>query len=158
MWILFASLAVIVAGTYLGFDLREWYRRAPLRREWKARAVTFRTELDWVRYQPDGEMKRMEIFVRGDVFRVGAPFGLILGLNEYFRAPETTIAVSRSPLRIYGIEGRREWIVVRTIREDREFQLSLTKRFFLDEVWNALVAAGAIPRSDGPTRRDRLLL
>ena len=158
MWILFPSLAVIVAGTYLGFDLRKWYRRAPLRREWKARAVTFRTELDWVRYQPDSEMKRMEIFVRGDMFRVGAPFGLILGLSEYFRAPETTIAVSRSPLRIYGIEGRREWIVVRTIREDREFQLSLTKRFFLDEVWNALVAAGAIPRSDGPTRRDRLLL
>jgi hypothetical protein len=47
--------------------------------EWKARAVAFRTELDWVRYQPDGEMKRMEIFVRGDMFRVGAPFGLIPG-------------------------------------------------------------------------------
>ncbi|MGH3160529.1 MAG: hypothetical protein ACRDOC_01490 [Streptosporangiaceae bacterium] len=143
--------------TYLGFDLREWYRRAPLRREWKARAVTFRTELDWVRYQPDSEMKRMEIFVRGDMFRVGAPFGLIPGLNAYFRAPETTIAVSRSPLRIYGIEGRREWIMVRSKQGDREVQLSLTKRFFLDEVWNALVAAGAIPRSDGPARRDRLL-
>jgi hypothetical protein len=49
MWILFASLAVIVAATYLGFDLRTWFRSAPLRREWKARAVTFRTELDWVR-------------------------------------------------------------------------------------------------------------
>ena len=64
--------------------------------------------------------------------------------------------MSRGQLRIYGIEGRREWIVVRTRREDREFQLSLTKRFFLDEVWNALVAAGAIPRSDAPARRDRL--
>ncbi len=51
---------------------------------------------------------------------------------------------------------RREWIVVRTMRDDREYQLSLTKRFFLDEVWNALVAAGAIPRSDGLIRRDRL--
>jgi hypothetical protein len=50
MWILFASLAVIVAATYLGFDLRTWFRSAPLRREWKARAVTFRTELDWVLY------------------------------------------------------------------------------------------------------------
>ena len=156
MWILFASLAVIVAGTYLGFDVRTWFLSAPLRREWKARAVTFRTELDWVRYQPDSEMKHMEIFVRGDMFRIAAPFGLIPGLNDYFRAPETTIEVSRGQLRIYGIEGRREWIVVRTIREDREFQLSLTKRFFLDEVWNALVAAGAIPRSDGPARRDRL--
>jgi hypothetical protein len=156
MWILFASLAVIVAATYLGFDLRTWFRSAPLRREWKARAVTFRTELDWVRYRPDSEMKHMEIYVRGDMFRVGAPFGLTPGLNEYFRAPKTTIEVSRGQLRIYGIEGRREWIVVRTLREDREFQLSLTKRFFLDEVWTALVAAGAIPRSDGPARRDRL--
>jgi hypothetical protein len=45
--------------TYLGFGVREWFRSAPLRREWKARVVTFRTELDWVRYRPDGEMKRM---------------------------------------------------------------------------------------------------
>jgi hypothetical protein len=74
--------------TYLGFDVREWFRSTPLRREWKARAVSFRTELDWVRYQPDGDMKRMEIFVRGDM---------------------------------------------------------------------SLVTAGAIPRSDGPARRDRLL-
>jgi hypothetical protein len=156
MWILFASLAVIVAGIYLCFDLREWFRSAPLRHEWKARAVTFRTELSWVRIPPDDETSRMELIVRGDMFRIGSPFGLISGPNVYLRAPETTIAVSRSPLRIYGIEGRREWIVVRTLREDREFQLSRTKRFFLDEVWNALVAAGAIPRSDGPTRRDRL--
>lgn len=76
--------------------------------------------------------------------------------SYYFNAPETTIVVSRSPLRIYGIDGRREWIVVRGKQGDREVQLSLTKTFFLDEVWNALVAAGAIPRSDGPTRRDRL--
>jgi hypothetical protein len=145
MWVRFTAL-----------DVREWYRRAPLRREWKARAASFRTELDWVRYQPDGEMKWMELFVRGDMFRVGAPFGLIPGVNDYFRAPETTIEVSRGPLRIYGVEDRREWIVVRTMRDDREYQLSLTKRFFLDEVWNALVAAGAIPRSDGPARRDRL--
>lgn len=51
MWVRFTAL-----------DVREWYRRGPLRREWKARAASFRTELDWVRYQPDGEMKRMELF------------------------------------------------------------------------------------------------
>ena len=156
MWMLFVALAVVVAGTYLGFDVREWLRSAPLRREWKTRAVTFRTELRWVRFPPDNHMKRLELIVRGDMFRVGAPFGLIVGPSYYFNAPETTIAVSRNPLRIYGIDGRREWIVVRGKQGDREVQLSLTKRFFLDEVWNALVAAGAIPRSDGPTRRDRL--
>jgi len=119
MWILFASLAVIVAGTYLGFDVRTWFRSAPLHREWKARAVTFRTELSWVRIPPDDETSRMELIVRGDMFRIGSPFGLISGPNVYLRAPETTIAVSRSPLRIYGIEppgafrmfvcGRKLW-------------------------------------------------
>lgn len=156
MWILFVALAVVVAGIYLGLDVREWFRSTPLRREWKTRAVTFRTELRWVRFPPDNETRQLELIVRGDMFRVGAPFGLIVVPSYYFNAPETTIAVSRSPLRIYGIDGRREWIVVRGKQGDREVQLSLTKRFFLDEVWNALVAAGAIPRSDGPTRRDRL--
>ena len=156
MWMLFVALAVVVAGTYLGFDVREWLRSAPLRREWKAHAVTFQTELSWVRIPPDDETSRLELIVRGDMFRVGAPFGLIPGFNDYFRAPETTIEVSRGPLRIYGVEDRREWIVVRTMRDDREYQLSLTKRFFLDEVWNALIVAGAVTRSDGPTRRDRL--
>jgi hypothetical protein len=156
MWILFVALAVIVAGIYLGLDVREWFRSTPLRHEWKTRAVTFRTELRWVRFPPDNETRGLELIVRGDMFRVGAPFGLIVVPSYYFNAPETTIAVSRSPLRIYGIDGRREWIVVRGKQGDREVQLSLTKRFFLDEVWNALVAAGAIPRSDGPTRRDRL--
>jgi hypothetical protein len=156
MWMLFVALAVVVAGIYLGLDVREWFRSTPLRREWKTRAVTFRTELRWVRCPPDDDVSRLELIVRGDMFRVGAPFGLIVFPSYYFNAPETTIAVSRGPLRIYGIDGRREWIVVRGKQGDREVQLSLTKRFFLDEVWNALVAAGAIPRSDGPTRRDRL--
>jgi hypothetical protein len=42
MWVRFTAL-----------DVREWYRRGPLRRGWKARAASFRTELDWVRYQPE---------------------------------------------------------------------------------------------------------
>jgi hypothetical protein len=62
-------------------------------------------------------MKRMEIFVRGDMLRVGAPFGLIPGLNEYFRAPETTIEVSRGQLRIYGI-GRDSDPRVEVTNED----------------------------------------
>lgn len=45
--------------TYLGFDVREWFRSAPLRREWKARVVTFRTDWTGSAISPDGEMKRM---------------------------------------------------------------------------------------------------
>jgi hypothetical protein len=86
---------------YAALDVREWYRRAPLHREWKARAVAFRTELDWVRYWPDSEMKRLTDRAGRHVAGRRA-VRMIPGLNDYFRAPRTTIEVSRDPLRIYG--------------------------------------------------------
>jgi hypothetical protein len=70
----------------------------------------------------------------------------------YFGAPETTIELSRNPLRIYGIDSRDEWIVVRG-RQDGRVQLAMTRKYFIDDVWKALVAAGAVPTSDGPPRR-----
>jgi hypothetical protein len=65
-------------------------------------------------------------------------------------APETTIELSRNPLRIYGIYSRREWIVVRGKQDGRKFNLSMTRRYLLEDVWNALVAVGAVPTSAGP--------
>jgi hypothetical protein len=53
-------------------------------------------------------------------------------------------------VRIYGIYSRHEWIVVRGKQDGREFKLSMTRRYFLEDVWNALVAAGAVPTSAGP--------
>ena len=47
---------------------------------------------------------------------MGAPFGLVMFPQCYFTAPETTIELSRNPLRIYGIDSRDEWIVVRAGR------------------------------------------
>ncbi len=86
-------------------------------------------------------------------------FGLVIGPQFYFRAPETTIELSRNPLRIYGVDSRREWIIMRGRQDGREFQLAMTKRYFLDDVWTALAAAGAVPTSGGPsprTGRNRL--
>jgi hypothetical protein len=142
-------------------SLREWYRN-PLRRQMRTRPIAFRTELDLVRFpEPtwwwgagDETRGSLEVIIRGDMVRVGTFFGLvIIGQQCYFRAPETTIALSHNPMRIYGIDSRREWIVVRGKKDGREFQLSMTKRYFLDDVWNALVAAGAVPASDGPSPR-----
>jgi hypothetical protein len=150
--IVVVALAVLVSG------LRAWARNASLRREMRARAITFRTELDWVKI-PDppwwapwapGEGRRgMVLVIRGDMFRVG----LFLGLapQYYFRAPETTIELSRNLLRISEAQTSREWIVVTGRQAGREFRLPMTTRHFLDRVWNALVAAGAVPTSGGPS-------
>jgi hypothetical protein len=35
------------------------------------------------------------LIIRGDLVRVGAPFGLVMFPQCYFRAPETTIELSR---------------------------------------------------------------
>jgi hypothetical protein len=155
-----AGAVVVVA---VGLNLRERHRNAPLRREMRTQPIAFRTELYRVRF-PDppwwgvgGEVRgRLELIIRGDLVRVGAPFGLVMFPQCYFRAPETTIELSRNPPRIYGIDSRREWIVVRGRQDGREFELAMTRRwprYFLDDVWNALVAAGAVPASGGPPPR-----
>jgi hypothetical protein len=145
----------IVAG--LGLFLGRWYRN-PLRRQMRTQPIAFRTELSWVKFPErpwnwvGGEMgRRVELIIRGDIVRVGAPFGLVIGPRCYFRAPETTIELSRNPMRIYGIYRRREWIVVRGGQDGREFELSMTRKYFLEDVWNALAAAGAVPTSGGPS-------
>ena len=60
----------------------------------------------------------------------------------------------RNPLRIYRIDSRDEWIVVRG-RQDGRVQLAMTRKYFIDDVWKALVAAGAVPASDGPSAPAR---
>ena len=159
----YAVLAVIVAVALavLVSGLRAWSRNALLRREMRTRAITFRTELDWVKV-PDppwwapwapGEGRRpMDLVIRGDMFRVGLRFGL--APQYYFRAPETTIELSRNPLRISGAQTRREWIVVTGRQAGREVRLPMATRYFLDKVWNALVTAGAVPTSGGPSPQN----
>jgi hypothetical protein len=160
-WVVLA-VPVAVAAACLGWYVRESYRNAPLRREWSRQPITFRTQLSAVKY-PDspwlfettvvarGGRPPPELVVRGDAFRVGAPFGLPPDSGYYFRAPEATIELSRNPLRIYGVQGDREWIVVRGSQAGRQIQLSIAKKYSLDDVWNALIAAGAVPTSRGPS-------
>lgn len=74
-----------------------------------------------------------------------------------------TIELSRNPLRIYGIDSRRKWIIVRGRQTSRKegrkegragnSQLAMTKRYFLDDIWTALAGAGAVPTSGGPSSR-----
>jgi hypothetical protein len=126
----------------------------------RTQPIVFRTDLRRVRFpgapwwRADGLQRWVELIIRGDLVRVGAPFGLVMFPQCYFRAPETTIELSRNPLRIYGIDSRDEWVVVRG-RQDGRVQLAMTRKYFLDDVWKALVAAGAVPASDGPSAPAR---
>lgn len=158
---IYATVGVVVAVAVaaLALNLREWRRNAPLRQEMKTHPIAFRTELRLVKF-PDSPWwgagnevrgRGLELIIRGEMVRVGFPFGLVAGPQFYFRAPETTIEFSRNPLRIYGIDSRDEWIIVRGKRNGREFRLTITKRHFLEDIWTALVAAGAVPASAGPS-------
>ena len=165
---LYVAIAVfaVVAVIYLVPEVRLFRRNAPMRREMKAQPVTFRTELRWVKiparpwwmYGAEDGIRNMELIVRGDMFQVGNTLSAaVMGVAYYFRAWETTIEVSRDPLGIYGIDGKREWIVVTGTQDGRACRLEMTKKYFLDDVWNALVRAGAAPRSDGPVGRHKFL-
>ena len=61
--------------------------------------------------------------------------GLILG--EWYRNP------LRRQMRAQPIAYRTELYRVR-------FKLSMTRKYLLEDVWNSLVAAGAVPTSGGP--------
>jgi hypothetical protein len=159
-WVAIAVF-VVVALVFLAPAVRMHYRNTPLRREIKAQAITFRTTLRWVKiparpwwmYGPEDGIRNIELIVRGDTFQVGSIFSAVMGVEYYFRARETVVEVTRDPLGIYGIEDKREWLVVTGTQYGRDFRLAMTKKYFLDDVWNALVRAGAAPRSDGPARR-----
>jgi len=148
----------VVVVTAIVWSWRDWHQAASARQEAQDKPITFRTDLSLVSFSgspPRGKPGGLgvDLIIRGDLVQVGSElrgFGCC-----YFSAPETTIYVSRNPLRIYGIDSRREWIVVSS-RQDGNVLVSMTKKFFLDEVWNALLAAGALPTSSGPTRRTKL--
>jgi hypothetical protein len=83
-YVAFAVTAAVVVVA-VGPNVREWGRAAPLRREMRTQPVAFRTELSRVRFpnapwwRADGEMQKMvELIIRGDLVRVGAPFGLAM--------------------------------------------------------------------------------
>ena len=149
-------LALCVAAGLVFIYGRIWSRRhreAPLRREIRARDVSFRMIPDQVRVSDPGGWPKwagvsapMSLFVKGDAIEVSstvAALRVVMGLEYYFPAAETSIELSRSPSRIF----RRDWIVLtgRQAGKDIQVAVTTTDRSSLVEAWSALVAAGAIP-------------
>ncbi len=113
----YVMVAVVVVGLSLIYG-RIWFRRrrgTPLRREIRARDITFSAVLDrvyviepdWLQPGRDFEVpisSPVELIVRGDAFEVSyaRPLGRVMGLEYFFRAHETSVELNRPVPRIYG--------------------------------------------------------
>jgi hypothetical protein len=153
-------VAVVVAGLSFIYG-RFWLRRrrgTPLRREIRARDITFRSHLDRVTVTEPGWLQPgsdfgtpifspVELIVRGDAFEVCSALALgrvVMGLEYLFRAAETSVELNRLIPRIYGRDTPPR-IIVRGWQADRKIQLTITQKNDPLEIWNALTGAGAVP-------------
>ncbi len=158
----YVMVTVMVAGLALIYG-RIWLRRrrqTPLRREIRARDITFRVTLDRVSVtepgwlQPDSDFdvpisSPVELIVRGDAFEISSarPLGrVVMGLEYYFRAGETSVELNRPIPRIYGIDTPPR-IIVRGWQAGKKVQLTIRQKNDPLEIWNALTGAGAVPGS-----------
>ena len=155
----YVMVAIVVAVFSLIYG-RIWlrrYRETPLRRELRARDITFRANLDHVTLIEQGQppcsdfevpiSRPIELIVRGDAFEVSSAwsFGrVVMGLEYYFRARETSVELNRIIPRIYGTDTPPR-IVVRGWQVDKKIQLTITQKNDPLEIWNALTGAGAVP-------------
>jgi len=154
----YVTLGIVVAGLSLVCG-QIWLRRrrvTPLRREIRARDITFRAALDRVYVIEPGTSpgsdfevpisSPVELIVRGDAFEVSnaRPLGRVMGLEYFFRARETSVELNRPIPRIYGMDTPPR-IIVRGWQGGRKIQLTIRQKNDLLEIWNALTAAGAVP-------------
>jgi hypothetical protein len=113
----YVMVAIVAAGLSLVCG-QIWLRRrrvTPLRREIRARNITFRAALDRVYVIEPGTSpgsdfevpisSPVELIIRGDAFEVSSarPFGRVMGLEYFFMARETSVELNRP---IPGSTGR----------------------------------------------------
>ena len=116
----YVLVTVVVAGLspIYGWIWLRRRRETPLRREIRARDVTFRVTLGrvgvrepgWL--QPDSDFdvpvsSPVELIARGDAFEISSARSLgraVMGLEYFFRARETSVELNRPIPRIYGID------------------------------------------------------
>jgi hypothetical protein len=162
------AAVVLVLGVAFGWIWRVQRREGPLRREVRAREISFRSGLVqvkqiglpwWIDASNDDLPLNapMELIVRGDGFEVSSTTWLarvLLGMEYCFRAREASLEVRHLVPRIYGMDPGEEWIVVSGRRANgKAIRLGISKKSGLRDVWAALVAAGAVPTSGGPSLR-----
>jgi hypothetical protein len=156
----YVAVTVVVAAFSLIYG-RIWLRRrreTPLRREIRSRAITFRAGLYrvWV-IEPDGGppasdfevpiSSPVELIIRGDAFEISSARSLgrvLMGLEYFFRARETSVELNRPIPRIYGIDTPPR-VIVRGWQGGKKIQLTIRQKNDPLTIWNALNEAGAVP-------------
>jgi hypothetical protein len=158
-YLLLATVIVVLTIIYG----RIWLRRreeATLRREVRAQPVIFRIPLEHVKIMTGGGWRtgphgEIDLIVRSDAFEVScsiAPARVLMGLEYYFKASETTLQVCQIP---FGF-SKRDWIVITGRRLGEELQLAIAQRNGLRDAWTALIEAGAVPIGPPPQEATAL--
>jgi hypothetical protein len=157
----YVFLAVVLAGFVVGLG-QVWLRRrreAPLRREIRSQDVTFWTGLTEVKVKEGYGWPKwlalrssMALYVRGDSFDISStilPIRVVMGMEYYFKASETSIETSRDPS---TGSSALNWIIVTGSQRSEEIKLAIINRNEgrLHDAWNALVTAGAVPIGPPP--------
>jgi hypothetical protein len=160
----YVLLAVVLAVFVINLG-QVWLRRrreAVLRREIRSQNVTFWTLLPQVKVNEGYGWPRwlslnssMALYVRGDSFDISStilPSRVVMGMEYYFKASETSIETSRAPSRSDALN----WIIVTGSQRGEEIKLAITNGNAgqLHDAWNALVAVGAIPIGPPPGGPD----
>lgn len=154
----FSAVVVAVFSLIYGRIWLNRHRDAPLRREIRSRDVTFRaelyrvTELEPASWVPGSDFEvpissPVQLIIRGDAFEISSvrSFGrVVMGLEYFFRAPETSVELNRPIPRIYG-KDKPPRIILRGWRAGKKIQLTIRQKNDPLEIWNALTGAGAVP-------------
>ena len=130
----FVLLAIVAVGFTIIFG-GVWLQRrreAPLRRQVRSEDVTFWISLPQVKERQATGLPRwlglksiMTLYVRGDALEISStvpPLRVIMGVEHYFRAAETTIEVSQEPSAL----AKMDWIVITGRRDGEEVKLAIT--------------------------------
>jgi hypothetical protein len=158
----YVMLAVVVAALSFIYG-RAWlgrHRDAPLRREIRARDITFQARLYRVTvlepgsWLPGGDFEvpissPVELIIRSDAFEISSGLSLgrmAMGLEYFFRARETSVELNRRVPRIYGKDTFPR-IIVRGWHAGKKIQLTIRQKNDPLPIWNALIEAGAVPDS-----------
>ena len=144
-------ILTILAMAFTAVAVVAWPRQhheAPLRRQMRARPLTFRAGVD-VKASYLGRMLPVTgplyLVVRGDVFRVShllPPARFLFGQQYSYRAEDTTIKV------VPGL--RHEWTEIDGQQAGTAARIWIWRPGMNRQIWNVLIGAGAHPIGSAP--------
>jgi hypothetical protein len=140
-----ALIVIVMAGTRRR-RIRQRAMNAPLRAEITA-DVVFETRLDHVSHVGEGGFGGTS----GYWIELWGPARLVVGtgafmvstsMNEFvFRGAESSITVSQEPSRVVS----RDYVIIAGGDGERRHEVAISRNTDLQEIWTALLGAGASP-------------